>query len=359
MRNPQKNRQQRTAYTWRQFLLVFLAGAVIFFLMRGFAVGGGDTNSINFEWKIWAARLTYYVREPLGTFLPMLPYWLTGNVALSFQLSSAFFGGFYLALLPCFSRKPVFLAINLLTALTMNFVGHLEYYAPVIVALTLYFLLLTRALEAAPRARPWQVAAAWGLAFLCHKMAIIYGPVMLWLAVERDGGRWRLRPWKRRELDYGVAVIVGFILLDLLPVFLKTVWYRFPMYVVTRDDSIWELITPLTLGIGRAISARSTTGVYFLYSVGQLLHWKYFLFFWLISAPLGIPALAGWLWRHGWRGLKINDRALALASASLIAVIWTFFWHPHMGFWDWDLFDLGALPLNLLAGGLWAGIFPE
>ena len=99
------------------------------------------------------------------------------------------------------------------------------------------------------------------------------------------------------------------------------------------------------------VHRKSATGVFFFYTIGQPDHWKYFLFFWITSAPLAVPVIA--FYRRRLRGAP----ALSLATASLIGIVWTFFWHPHMGWPDWDLFCLGWLPVNLLAGGLAAGIF--
>lgn len=335
--------------------LLFVAGAGLFFALRNFAVIGGDTNSIfSPRWAyMWDARPLWYVREPLAHLLVQATVWLVGDLRLAFQTVSALMGGAYLAVLALYSRDARFWAVNLLTVVMLEFVGHLEYYAPLAVLLALYFYLLTRALTPGSRVRPWHVLAVYGVTYLCHKLAIIYAPTLLWLLVRRgEGGGWGWRrDWGRREWEKALGCAVAGLLLDLAPQFLKgglnVSWLR----VQTRDDVLSELITPLTPALAEAIARRSTTGSYFWFTMGTALHWQYFLGFLAATAPLGLPLLA-LLWRRV-RG----EAAWALATASLLGVGWMFLWHPHMGWPDWDLFAMGALPINLLAGGLWAGLW--
>ncbi|MCL5269021.1 MAG: hypothetical protein M1457_00335, partial [bacterium] len=307
---------------------------------------------------MWSDIPAYYDREPLAHLLVWLVWRGVHDVPLAFRIVDSLWGGLCVAILCRFSIRPAFLAPNLLTAITLNFIGHVEYYAAVAASLTLFFYLLTRAIEPGSRVRPWHVVVAYGLAYLCHKMAFIFFPALFWLLVERHGGRWARRFWPGRAVEWAILCIIGFIVLDMLPATLELLWPGH-LLVVTRDDKLLELLTPLTPAMARAIAARSHTGVYFLFSMGQWLHWKHFLLFALAGAPLGWPVLA-----VCWRRLRAlqgfgRQQALALASAALLGVTWVFVWHPHMGMSDWDLFALGVLPVNLLAGGLWAGIFSQ
>ena len=333
-------------------LTAFGLGATLCYLLRGLAVPGGDTGSIlSPHWTyLWTDRLVWYMREPLGHFLPLIAFWRLHAVVPAFQLVAAILGGLWLAVLLRFTAHAGFLLVCLLSAITLNFIGHVEFYGPVVVALTLYFLLLTRALEPEPRAHPGSVVLAFGLAYLCHKLTLVFAPTLLWLVLRRVENGWAWRPWSRRVWEQALLTLIAITLIDIAPGILQILCPD-RVLVVMRSDSLWELLTPLTPGMGRAIAARSPTGVFFFFSLGQWRHWVFFLGFWLAGAPLGLVVLAAC--RRRLRG----DPALALASAGLLALIWTFFWHPHMGWWDWDLFTVGALPVNLLAGGLWAGLF--
>lgn len=339
---------------WRLLLLAFLGGSLLCFLLRGLALRGGDTFNIESEkWSyFWDRVVAVYMREPLGHLIPYALTRLLHDRTLAFQIVSSLCGGAYLSVLLLFSRRAVFLLPNLATIIVMNFIGHVEFYATVAVGLTLYFHLLLRALEPDPAVRPVHVVAAFGFAYLCHKMALIYTPTLLCLLLRRGPAGWGLRPWPRRDWERAILCLIAVIFIDLAPTALAQIWPD-RILIVFRDDTILELITPLTPALGRAISRHSATGVYFLYTLGQPLHWKYFLFFAFTSAPLAVPVIA--FYRRRLRG----EAALALLLASLLGVGWTFLWHPHMGWDDWDLFCLGWLPVNLLAGALAAGLFHQ
>jgi hypothetical protein len=198
-------------------LCLSLVGFAVFFSLRGFAVNGGDTPALldpkHPTYRIrWGEPFVFDYREPLANLLVLKVFHITDNLTLAFELVSSFCGGIWLALLLRFKGSALFWAANLLSAVTLVFVGHKEFYAPAVVSLTLYFLALAAALRPRPAAKPWHVVAAWGLAFLTHKMALFYAPGMLLLLL--DPATRRLRALPRRDME---KALVALILIALLP----------------------------------------------------------------------------------------------------------------------------------------------
>jgi len=180
-------------------------------------VNGGDTPALldpkHPTYRIrWGEPFVFDYREPLANLLVLKVFHITDNLTLAFELVSSFCGGIWLALLLRFKGSALFWAANLLSAVTLVFVGHKEFYAPAVVSLTLYFLALAAALRPRPAAKPWHVVAAWGLAFLTHKMALFYAPGMLLLLL--DPATRRLRALPRRDME---KALVALILIALLP----------------------------------------------------------------------------------------------------------------------------------------------
>lgn len=350
--------QPQPTLTRLQTVFLFLAGAAIFFLLRPFQLEGGDTKIfLSPLWSfMYGRQLVWYTREPLAHTIIQVIDIFTHDRRLAFQISGAVCGGLYLVVLSRFSLNPLFWLITLLSSATWVFVGHFEYYAPIAVALAFYYLMLVRALEREPRATPAAVGWAFSLAFLMHKGSLFFLPAMFWLMFTREGGRWARRPWPGRRLEWGIAAATAGFFIDMIPALLAQM--NIGMLYITVNEKIYELITPPTQAIADWIVAHNTTGLWWVYLLGRPLHWAYFFGFLAAGAPLGLPVLAWQLLkrRKHWIG---SDGAKALLTASAIAVVWIFFWHPRALWMDWDLFAMGTLPVNLLAGGIVAGIFDQ
>ncbi len=328
---------------------LFLAGAAIFFALRPLELPGGDTHlffSANWGY-IYGDRFVWYAREPLAHLAVHGLYRLLGNLALAFAVSAAIFGGLYLVVLDRFSRGWRFWLPVLASAATWNFVGHKEYYAPVLAALALFYLALVRALERPARATPAHAMAAFCLAFLAHKGALFFLPAALWLVVGRENGRWKRRLWPRRSLEWALVWIImigvaeGFV--ALLTETGAGILYQ------TVNEPVIELLTPVNQAMADWVQSRNKTGLFYYFLMFEPLHWKFFFGFLLAGAPVGIPVTI-WLWRR-----IRTDAARALLTAAALGAVWLFLWHPRAGWKDWDLFSLAVLPLNLLAGLLWSG----
>ena len=347
------------SYPWLWAVVVFITGSGVFFLLRGLAIPGGDTILLVGEgWDYWqylwhSEKLIYYAREPLAHLIVLKLYQWTGDIPLAFQILSALSGGVYLVLMLSISRRPVFLAINFCSVTIFLFIGHLEYYGPICVALTLYLWTLVKALQPDPKVGPVHVAAALCLAWFCHNMVIFYAPLVVWLLVARSGERWRRRRgWSRRQWEWALGIVIGAFVLHTLPSLINLFDTSWILYIL-KSQKPYELIIPPTQGLADAIYARSQTGIFFHFTLFEWAHVKLFLFFWVISAPLGLLLLI--LMRKRIQ----SDAARMLVTAFVISVAWTFVWHPQSLHLDWDLFCLGAIPVNLLAGGLAAGVLGD
>ena len=334
--------------------LAFFGGAVTFYLLRGLRLEGGDTEIFlspihNYLWK---DSLVYYVREPLAHFIVHRLYLLTHDHQVAYAISSSVSGGFYLSLLCFISRHPLFLAVNLLTMTTMNFVGHMENYAPLMVALGLYFMLLARALEPHSGVRPVHVVLAFALSYFCHKLTLFFSPAMIWLIVARRDGCWVRRSWQGRPWEGCLLVLICMAILDIAPGVIS-VFRLLPidlMYVGPNERYI-DWLTPPTRAIAAALHDSSVSGSVFLFTLGEPKHWLFFFSFLLMGAPLGLPIL--FVLRRRIR----TDAARALLTAAACGIVWIFFWHPRREWLDWDLFSLAGVPINLLAGALIANLF--
>jgi len=357
----------------KRFLLclaAFVGGAALFFSLRHLGVPGGDTEVITSHQIgpiLWSNHFVYYLREPLCHSMIQSIYLLTMKVAplaagphadlaarlqLPFALFCSLSGGLYLALLAWYCRRPVFWLIVLFSVETMVFVGHMEYYAPAVVALTLYFMLLARALEPGSRVGPIQVTLAFVVSFLFHKATLFFLPAMAWLVWSREGGRWQRRRWPARTWEWSMLLIIAMAAIDMFPPLVYT-YHLFGLdwMCVFVNERFIDWLTPLTPAMARHFERTSTTGMWYVYTFGTPLHWAYFFGFVLAGSPLGL----GVLWAR--RRELGSDAARALLTAAACGLLWIFMWQPR-GLWrDWDLFCLATLPINLLAGGLLAGLY--
>lgn len=332
------------ASTWR--LLLFLGGFAVFFLLRDFSVGGGDTPALLDPTDAkylprWSEYLSYNVREPLAHIIVQKTYHAIGDLPLAFALVSSLCGGLWLVMLSLFNRSAAFWVVNLCSVLVMVFVGHKEYYAPVVVALTIYFFLLLRASQSESRVKPWHCLAAFALAVHMHKLAIFYLPGAAFLFF--DFQTRTIRPWPRRQIEYALIVVIVTVVLLQVPMWLQAFYVLDWMVVMDYDNRILELVT-LPAGWADRVAQRSVTGAYQIFYFGELKHFLYYFGFLAAGAPLGLPILV-----RKWRA-ALSPELQAFLCCAVCSLIWTFFWHPHMGWCDWDLFCTAAVPINILAG---------
>jgi hypothetical protein len=336
-------------------MVVMVGGAMLFYLLRGWSVQGGDTGIFTDSYRqdrlrqeYWDGPWIYRNRQPLCYLAVQGVHRLvTHDVEKSFFLVDSVCGGIFLALLLGRTRHAGFLAVNLVSAMTLQFVGHMELYAPAVVTIYWYLIELMKAMEGGQERGPVRPAVALAVAGLFHKVALVFAPALVWVLVERREGRLRLRQWPTWQWAVALGCLVLPFAIDTVgwTLHLTTDWLR----VRTEDDSLLKLLTPLTPRMAQAIAAAYSDG-HFCYTLGTWKHWSYFLGFVLEGAPLGLLVLPIF-----WRRLR-GGSAWALATATLLGLVWMFLWHPHRGRGDWDLFVLGVIPLNLLVGALWAGL---
>ena len=219
--------------------------------------------------------------------------------------------------------------------------------------LTAFFLALWRALEPAPRGHPGWVCASFALAFLTHKIAFIFIPLLALLHLRyRPRWSWSRRTWPARFWGWGIGALLLVAGIDLMAPFIAEFrLFGISMLYVYDSDPLLIWLTPLTGGMQRWLEAKSILGARFHFTFGQSAHWLHFFGCVALSAPLAWPVIIAL--RRRLRG----DAAWALLGGALIGLAWTFMWHPHQGWLDWDMFALASIPANLLAGGLLADLF--
>lgn len=337
-------------------LAAFIAGFAIFFLLRPLGLPGGDTEvALSEMWRgmLWSDSFTWYLREPFSHLAVWSLFQLTGGqLILAFHLVGALSGGAFLALLTWFNPRPAFWLLCLCSATTWVFVGHIEFYAPYVVALALYYMTVVRALAPEPRATPIHAAGAFVLAYYFHKMTLFFLPLMFWVAFTRADARWVKRPWKKGHWEWALVIFIAGLLLDMVPGMLNNYARScFPITYISLNERFIDLLTPLTPAMARHFESTSETGMWYVYSFGQPKHWAYFFSFLALGAPLGLPIVL-----RRWREAVATDAGRALLTAGVIGIGWIFMWQPR-GLWkDWDLFCLYGLPFNMLAGMLQTGM---
>jgi hypothetical protein len=329
-------------------LLLFLAGAALFFALRGFDVEGGDTCALldvdRFPHR-WG-KCVFNVREPLAHLLVLVTFKATKDINLAFALVSSLCGGIWLVLLSLFPRqRPIFWLTSLVSVIPLMFIGHREFYAPILCALTALFLLLACSGDrSSRRVRPWHVLAVWGVAVLAHKLAFFYLPALVPLVADVPKRRFLRLP--RDEWRNILLTTIAVSLALQFPFWLQMAGNTH-VRVIEHDNRILELLT-LPKGWADAVARRSPTGAFQLFYFGSGSHFLHFFGFLLAASPLGVP-LALARWRRA-----LAPAFISLAIAAVCSLIWTFMWHPHMAWRDWDLFCTAGLPINLLAGLLWS-----
>lgn len=349
-------------------LLLFLGGALTFWLLRPWGVQSGDHEEyVEVERYGWHQPI-YHLREPGSVLLWQSTAWgarrlIDGDSSIrtldpeerrrGFSLMGAFSGGLFLVFLAAFLREgpPVSAArgglaaaVVMVSAITMTFIGHFEFYAPLYAGLMFFYWQLARYFREPNHKRFVAVVVGLVVAVTMHRAAVFQMPALalLWL---RPGRPLRLeRPTQPQVTALLIAVIVMCVLH-----FGPVLWAMTPRAsILIYEDYNWlpELITPLTQGWADYVAENSKLGSYHLFTFGSRAHWEHFLFFVGIASPLGVPAVL--LLRRGiGRGLSA-----VLLGAALCGWAWALVWHPHLGFGDWDLFINPGLPTNLLAAWL-------
>ena len=269
-------------------------------------------------------------------------YVLLDDIPLAFAIPSSLWGGIWIATLVFYSRDSRFLAVNLVSIVLLMFLGHKEFYAAILVALTFYFLLLLHVSK--KREGLWLCVLLWGIAVLCHKLALFYFPAMLPLFLRLKGGKVRVE-WPRDDFVKASFALIGVILVAQLPTWISIID---PDMIHPRqyDNRILEMLT-LPWPFADWVAAKSNSGAFQIFYFGEPAHFMYYFGFLILSAPLAIVIVARY------RKDFYHSIPATLLMAIGCSLVWTFFWHPHMGWKDWDLFGTAAIPINLAAGLYW------
>ncbi len=368
-------------------LLLFALGAAAFWLLRGWGIQSGDYEQYRSLEIYGVRRPIYHVREPGAVLLWQGVTWLAvprrpadavvtspwaselrvrggGELspeerAVGFAALGALSGGAYLVFLAAFLGKlgrsgrgarALAAACVLASAITWTFVGHMEFYAPLYAALMFYYWRAIRYFrDRSFRNFAWVFVGA-AVAVTMHRAAAFHLPALVWL-FRGGAGESRFRRPARGEAVAMLCAVLAVCVPHLVIVGLSALDLARTLVVETYN---WlpELLTPFTRGWAEYVRANSQLGSFHLFLFGSLEHWKHFLFFWGVGSPVAIMAAAvfGWRGRRTRRSWNADEAFLALSA--LCAGVWALFWHPHMGYGDWDLFVNPSLPLNLLAAML-------
>jgi|GEM_PF-2143481 len=384
---------------WGRRLLIFAAGAVGCWLLRPWAIQGGDWLLYVDEVLFAHRRPIFSLREPGSTWLWQGMAWTVhvvdegffrddplsersityrnlfkqpkfkkrdfprrgpvrfltqGQIAVGFDLLGALSGGAYLALLAAFlrdlgpasmARRSLAAVVVLTSAVTWNFVGHIEYYAPLHPALLFfYWRALVYLRGPTPRAFAWLIAAAWITVFI-HRVAVFHLPALAVIFLA-PAGRWGPRRPTRGESLVMLTALITTCALHAAAVLMASAIGRGPFLVIADYNWLPELITPFSEEWRQYVIDHSRIGSIPIYTFGSASHWNHFFFFIAVSSPLGLPIVVA-------RARRLRrPEEIFLAAAAASAWLWAFFWHPHLGLLDWDLFSNPGIPTNLLAAAL-------
>ena len=349
-------------------VFLFLGSIAFFQALTPLRFMGGDTALYLSEYGNTLAddRLIFHVREPGAVWLLQLIFLFlksfseshTINPALlakGFEHLSTICGGIFVLgaaafanlLTPRPKAKLATFALSCAGIYFWLFMGHIELYAPLLMALMLLFLAVLAVTHSG--ANP---AWAWGaliVAATMHRVALVYLPAFYFLLPLPDGLK-HLRPIPKKFLMQGTIATLAI----LLPHILFLAFYLGQWEQVRRplpmELTNWlpELITPLTQGQLDYVRANSQMGSFHLFTLGSLAHWQHLSIFMLTSAPLGwiVILLYGKRLRHADNFQKF------LITATAFGWAWAFVWHPHRSYGDWDLFCHPGLATNLLAATL-------
>lgn len=341
---------------WRHLLIglaLFALVSALCWSLRGLRMEGGDTELfLRPDWYttfVCPPTWTFFFREPLSFFAPQIVERLTHDWPPEdvYALPSCLAGGLFAVTLLVISRRPLLWAIMLCNATVFLFLGHIENYALAYVMAVITVMVGWRcAIDR--RRRLWPVVACWCLAIGFHQVTAFLAPAALALLLERRDGRWRMIPRSRGDLEICLLCLIAVALLFVIPSLLMARDIG-PVIIYGSSGSIWEFLTPLSEAHDDWITEHSVMGSWARYTMLSAKHWRQMLLFQVALCPLGLISLAAMLARRRGRG----EAFLGIACGSML--LWSFVWHPHMGWNDFDLWSLMAAPMNLTAALLWSG----
>ena len=332
---------------------------------------GGDTALYLSDYGKTLAddRLIYHVREPGAVWLLQIIFLFMRSFFEAHQITAAFVargfehlstisGGLFVLgaaafanlLTPRPASKLATFALSCAGIYLWLFMGHIELYAPLLMALMFLYL-------AALAVTRWGVNPAWAwgaliVAATMHRVALVYLPAFYFLLTPPNEHK-HLRPVSKKFLVQGSIGVLAILLPHILflAVYLGQWGHARPL-PLELTNWLPELITPLTQGQLDYVRANSQMGSFHLFTLGSLAHWQHFFIFMLTSAPFGWVVIL----LYGKRLRQSNDFQKFLITAAACGWAWAFVWHPHRSYGDWDLFCHPGLATNLLAATL---LFPR
>lgn len=348
-------------------VLAFVVSSGLFWALRGAAVQSGDYLEYQEQERYGKPVPIYHIREPGAVALWQALAWGTRGVRaqaaaggslnaeereVGFDLLGALAGGFYVVFLICFIAEYAgSLALRIgafglvmVSSVTWLFVGHIEFYAPFAAGLMLFYWRAARYFRAPTQRNFFWLTIGALVAVTMHRAAIFHFPALLLVWRAPSG----IRKWERPtagQIRVILSVTIVACLLHIVPILIATLGES-PILVFEDYNRLPELITPFTQSWAEHVRETSKLGAKPIFTFGSMEHWKHFFFFIAISAPLGVMVVAVKI-----RSLSRSDQRFFAASA-VCALVWALFWHPHLGFGDWDLFSHPGLPINLLAAAL-------
>ncbi|MCD6385232.1 hypothetical protein J7M23_05585 [Candidatus Sumerlaeota bacterium] len=325
--------------------------------LRNYRLPGGDTDLMLTKWRGFLSdtRLAFHQREP-GEFLAhQLIFHLLKNTRLElpdiYSISGALAGAVYVLLIIHFIPHPLFWIVNLVTGSMYLFIGHIECYAWVNVILVFYYFLVHRKLSnPESKIRLFHLWTVLLVAGFFHRLAVIYFPTILFFLVRRTNGKIALAKPPRKEISAMLIVLIIFCMVNILPMVLYLSGGKVIVFEI--DNNLAEMITPFTWSQAQAVAERSQLGAFFEFLFGSREHLRHLFLFHTFCAPIGLLTLIVFGWR-----IRTPFQRFML-GASILGLLWSVFWYPHGGFFDWDLFSNFSFPLNILAGSLLADLTP-
>ncbi|PKO19399.1 hypothetical protein CVU37_04195 [candidate division BRC1 bacterium HGW-BRC1-1] len=348
--------------------IFFFLGSVAFFhALTPLRLMGGDTEIYlsNYGKVLTSSRLIYHVREPGAVWLLQIIFAVMKGfkdseiitaafLARGFEHLSTICGGVFVLGAVAFADRLSSRPWDKLATFGLTcggiyfwlFPGHIELYAPLLMALI--FLFLAALAVTRVGANPAWAWAALIVAATMHRVALVYVPAFYFLL---PPPRWprRIRPISKKFLVQGSVATLAILLphILLLATYLLH-WQQVRPLPMELTNWLPELVTPLTQAQLEYVRTHSQMGSFHLFTLGSLAHWQHFLIFILISAPAGLVVLL----LHGNRLRQSDDFQKFLITAAVCGWTWAFVWHPHRSYGDWDLFCHPGLATNLLAATL-------
>ncbi len=209
--------------------------------------------------------------------------------------------------------------------------GHVEFYAPVFAAITVYLIAAERALSG--KSALWPALLSFALAVAAHYMSLALLPSLLLLVgLRSEPLRRRLRPLRHPDLKTGL--LAGLLVLA---------GWTAVYFLAGFADSASRVVMP-------AVAQKSAAGIqsYTLFSPWHLVD---VLNLFLLLAPGALVALL-WIWISDLRRKKTGDSVEAFHALNVAAFAgFAFFANASLGLArDWDL--LSPLGIVLLLAAL-------